>query len=86
LVRFCRLIGIRLTQIKGDIMSKEKIGETQVDETKPPTHTVFLVKNKDGKACFECVGTLRPHADGKGFSQTLSFYDWDVSLLIRENR
>lgn len=67
-------------------MKREKLGETIVDETTPPTHSVFLIKNKDGKACFENVGTLRPHPDGKGFNQTLSFYDWDISLLIRENR
>lgn len=67
-------------------MVSEKIGTTEINGNIPPTHTVFLVKSKDGKACFEQVGTLRPHPDGKGFNQSLSFYDWDVSLLIRENR
>lgn len=66
-------------------MTTEKIGENQPNETAQPTHSVFLAKNKDGKACFECIGTLRPHPDGKGFNQTLSFFDWDVSLFIREN-
>lgn len=67
-------------------MTKDQIGTTEIDKNVSATHTVYLVKNVDGKACFEQIGTLRPHVDGRGFNQSIAFHDWDISLLIRENR
>ena len=68
-------------------MSKKvEMGTTEIDPKNKPSHLVYLVKNKDGKAFFEKVGAIWPHKDGKGFSQQLSFIDWNIKLLIRENK
>lgn len=65
---------------------KQQIGTTEIDKKRKPSHSVFLVKKHGDKAVFNKVGALWPHKDGKGFSQSLEFFDWNIKLLIRENK
>jgi hypothetical protein len=72
---------------KGEFMGeKQQIGTTEIDYKRRPTHSVFLVKKHGDKAVFSKVGSLWSHKDGKGFSQSLEFFDWNIKLLIRENK
>lgn len=59
----------------------KEIGTTEIEKDKKPSHIVYLVKNHGEKAVFQKVGALWPHKDGKGFSQSLEFFDWDIRLL-----
>lgn len=50
-----------------------------------PTHTLYLIKKGNGQEIWEKAGVAWAHKDGKGFNQLISFINWDIKLVMRQN-
>lgn len=60
--------------------------QTEIQKSGKPTHTVYSLKEVNGKTFWNKVGVAWEHADGEGLNQKLSLFDLDVTLTIRRNR
>jgi hypothetical protein len=53
-------------------------------ENKRPTHNVYFIKHgKDGEEFWQKVGAGWEHKDGKGQTQRIEFFGFNVELVVR---
>ena len=62
-------------------MSDSKSNETN---SKPPSHIAYQVRDREGKKGYWTrIGSVWPHADGKGFNIQLEVVPLDGRITIR---
>lgn len=60
--------------------------QNNTEKTNRPTHSVYVVKEVNGKKHWNRVGAAWQHSDGEGFTQIISMLDMDVTLTTRLNK
>ncbi len=69
-----------------EIAMKDK-NQTQTTKTSnKPSHSVYVVKDNNGKSRWVRVGAAWEHADHEGMTQIISMLDMDITLTIRKNK
>lgn len=56
------------------------------EKSNKPTHSVYVVKEMNGKKHWNRVGAAWEHSDGEGLTQIISLLDMDVTLTVRRNK
>jgi hypothetical protein len=53
-------------------------------ESKRPSHNVYFIKHgKDGEEFWQKVGAGWEHKDGKGQTQRIDFFGFNIELVVR---
>ena len=64
---------------------KDKTQSTS-EKSNKPTHSVYVVKELNGKTRWNRVGAAWEHNDHEGMTQIISLLDMDVTLTVRRNK